>query len=211
RLLQIHSVGDWVQRRTLQSRSRIKSIDFAPSGDWLAAGTRDPGLEIWDLGSDAASRTLRAEGDHFDEMPGFVAFSPDNRLVACAGRGKNIAVFEIATGKLAAELSGHAHAPTAADFAPDGRLVSGGEERTLRLWSIPEQQCLATWVTVPADPRQGWTDQWVGYRASGEFVGSESLDRLVGWQTGGEVYTQPEIAGVRRRVDSLGFGPHQSH
>jgi len=91
-------------------------------------------------------------------------------------------------------------------FASTAENANDGEERTLRLWSIAEQQCLATWVTVPADPRQGWSDQWVGYRASGEFVSSESLDRLAGWQTAGEVYTHPEVAGVRRRVDSLVLG-----
>ena len=48
------------------------------------------------------SRTLIASGDHFETMPGFVAFSPDGRSLACGGHGSDIAVFDAATGSLLA-------------------------------------------------------------------------------------------------------------
>src|SRR5262249_24747408 len=132
--------------RTLKSRSQVMSLRFSPDGNLLAAGTSDPGLELWDLRRDADSRTLKASGDHFDKMPGWVLFSPDGRFVLTNGHGKDIAVFDPATAKLVTELRAHIHPATAAAFLPDGRLLSGGGERALRLWDVNRRQLLATWI-----------------------------------------------------------------
>ncbi len=202
RTVRMFDVASGMVGRTLTSRSYIESLAFSPDGALLAAGTRDPGLELWDLRADTASRTLKVLGDHFASMPGYVAFSRDGRFVVCGGHGKDIAVFDVAKGTLQSELRGHAHASTAAVFLPDGRLISGGEERTVRLWDLNQGKCLVTWTVVPADEKQHWADEWVGFKPSGEFVGSKKLDRLVGWQTGGEVIPGPEDAD-RRHVESL--------
>lgn len=188
--------------RTLTSRSRIKSLAFSPDGHQLAAGTRDPGFELWNLRTDSPSQTLKAPGDAFDSMPGFVAFSPDGRFVVCGGRGKDIAVFNAADGTLHCQMPGHAHPATAVAFLKDGRLASGGDDRTVRLWDPQQNKLLATWITMPADAAQQWIDQWIGYTPTGEFTGPENLNRLVGWQTGGEILTQPTAAG-HQRVDNI--------
>jgi WD40 repeat protein len=175
----------------------------------LAAGARTPGLELWNLRDDgreaAAGRIFVPPGDEeetIDSRAGFVAFSPDGRLIACAGHGKDIAVFDVASGELHRSLKGHIHPATAAAFLPDGRLVSGGEERTTRLWDIDRGELLATWISFPADEKQNWADEWVGFSPDGRFVGSAPLDRLVGWQSQGSVFLGAED-GVRRRVEGL--------
>lgn len=189
--------------RTLHSRSYIESLDLSPDGNWLAAGTRDPGMELWDLRTDAASRTLVATGDHFDAMAGFVAFSPDGRFVTCGGHGKDIAIFDVASGIIFKELRGHAHPAQRVAFLPDGRLVSGGEERMVKLWDPTAGTCLASWVVAPADAEQHWDDQWVGVDSSGNFVTSPKFDRLVGWLTGGDFLMGAESSERRRRVERL--------
>ena len=130
--------------RTLHSRSYIESLDLSPDGNWLAAGTRDPGMELWDLRTDGASRTLVATGDHFDAMAGFVAFSPDGRFVTCGGHGKDIAIFDVASGTLVKELSGHAHPATARGISsrrPAGQRRRGadGEDVGSRRRHVPGQ------------------------------------------------------------------------
>jgi WD40 repeat protein len=187
--------------RTLKSRGYIESLDFSPDSNLLAAGTREPGLELWDLRAGTASRSLMAAGDYVESTAGFVAFSPDGRFVVCTGHGKDIAVFEVATSKLHCELRGHWHPAMSAAFLPDGKLISGGSERTVRLWDANHNKLLATWIAMPADAKQNWSDEWIGFRPSGEFVGSADLKRLVGWQTGGEV-VGPQDA-TRRRVETL--------
>ncbi len=189
--------------RTLKSRSYIESIAFSPDANLLAVGTRDPGLELWDLHAGTSSHTLKAAGDFLASMPGFVAFSPDGRLVVCGGHGKDIAVFDAKSRLLRGELRGHAHPATAVAFLPDGRLVSGGGERMIKLWDANQNELIASWVTVPADDQQKWRDEWVGFTPSGQFVGSTRLDRLAGWLSGGDFLLGAVDGARRRRVDSL--------
>ena len=49
-----------------------------------------------------------------------------------------------ACGILFKELRGHAHPATRVAFLPDGRLVSGGEERMVKLWDPNVDKCLVT-------------------------------------------------------------------
>jgi WD40 repeat protein len=206
RTVRLFVAADGANVRALQSKSYIESIAFSSDGHWLATGTRAEGLELWDLRTDAGSRVLKAAGDYFETMPGFVAFSADGRLVACGGHGKDIAVFNVASGVLQLELRGHEHAATAAAFLPDGRLVSGGEEGAIRMWDPVEGKLLATWVTMPADANRKWADEWFGFTPGGRYVSSASQQRLVGWQSGGEIYIGRETPGHQRRVQRL-FDP----
>lgn len=188
--------------KTFASQDPIESLDFSPDGKRLVAGTSAKGLELWDLPS-GTSRTLKAAGDYLEPMPGFVAFSRDGRLVVCGGHGKDIAVFDAANGDLVCELSGHEHPASAAAFLPDGRLVSGGEERAIRMWEPQKRASLATWYVVPADPARSWTDQWIGYTPDGRYTGSQPLDRLAGWESGGEIFVGHGDGQRWRRVNSL--------
>ncbi len=188
--------------------SHIESLDFSPDGNLLAAGTRAKGLYIWDLRTGGAGQTWSADGDYVETMPGFVAFSPDGRRVACGGHGKDIAVFNVDSGQLECELSGHEHPPTAAVFLSNDRLVSGGEEGAIRLWDVSQRATLAIWYTVSADPTRNWQDEWVGFTPKGKFITSPASDRFVGWQHNGQLIIGDAGPGVTR-VESL-FAPAQA-
>jgi WD40 repeat protein len=187
--------------RMLPGHSAVESLVFSPDARILAAGRREAGIEVWNLDSDAPPRNLRAPGDYFGTMPGFIAFSLDGRLIACGGHGKDVALFDARSLSLVRELRGHAHAPTAAVFLPDGRLVTAGEERSLILWDPDQGSRLATWVYVPADPARGWNDEWIAFTPGGDYTGSASLARLGGLILGGEVVGPAK--GAMRPVDRL--------
>jgi WD40 repeat protein len=192
--------------RTMKSQSRLRSLEFSPDASMLAAGTRTPGLELWNMRTITPARILKSPGDADDveeTRQGFVAFSPDGRFVVCAGHGKDIAVFDAAKGTLHCELRGHIHPAIAAAFLPDGRLISGGEERTVRMWEPNQNKLLATWIAVPADAAQNWSDQWIGFTPSGQFVSSTPSDRLVGWLSGGEFTAEADAANRRHCLQTL--------
>ena len=64
-----------------------------------------------------------------------MAFSPDGRLLATAGRDNTARLRDPATGELLRTLTGHDSAVRGVAFSPDGRLLAtAGRDKTARVW-----------------------------------------------------------------------------
>jgi WD40 repeat protein/serine/threonine protein kinase len=66
-----------------------------------------------------------------------VAWSPDGRRLASAGRGPDIEIWDPATGKILGLLHGHTDWVLGLAWSPDGaRLAAGSADRTVRVWDM---------------------------------------------------------------------------
>ncbi|MGD2166170.1 MAG: WD40 repeat domain-containing protein [Anaerolineae bacterium] len=108
----------------------ICSLDFAPDGRTLAAGSGDASVHLWRVVDGTHVRSLKA---HTNDVVS-VAYSPDGEKLATASLDGATRLWEMATGTMIHERDGSA-AATGVAFSLDGSLLavttSTGERQLL--------------------------------------------------------------------------------
>ncbi len=106
------------------------SAAIAPDGTWLATGSDDGEVRIWD-----ANGTLRASLTGHDGPVHAVAIAPDGTLLTTAGDDGTVRIWS-ADGAPRATISTSQPWPVrAVAIAPDGTwLATAGDDGTIRIW-----------------------------------------------------------------------------
>lgn len=123
-------------------------LDFNPSGNLLADGSRMDGVPLWDVSS-GQSRILqgplakKGDGEYVSESYGLVCFSPDGNILAAGDDGNaifsrrisSVTLWDVSTTKVLRTFGAHEEGVTALCFSPSGNtLASAGGDRTIKLW-----------------------------------------------------------------------------
>jgi WD40 repeat protein len=160
---------------SLQPLAALRHPDRATAvafwGGSLASGGADGVIRRFSL---PAGGPLNSFAAH----PGAVqalAASPDGKLLASCGSPQDNAVrLWSLDGKLVRALQGHGAECNALAISPDGTLLaSGSDDRTIRLWRLPEGEPLATLKGHSGDVHG------LAIAPDGSLLASVSADRTV--------------------------------
>lgn len=109
---------------------------YSPDGVLFATGGRNADLYIWEGGTGYEFYTLKG---HTGPVTGLAWRADSNVLASCSEDGQVI-LWEMTEGKEVKKWNAHPGGAESVDFAPDGRLVTGGRDKTVKIWTADGQQ-----------------------------------------------------------------------
>lgn len=93
-----------VQERRLTGHTDwVKSVAFNPDGTWVASGSKDKTVRIWNLKTGACRTTLQRHMDNVNA----VAVTPDGMRVLSASDDQSVGVWDVTSGRELKKLVGH--------------------------------------------------------------------------------------------------------
>jgi WD40 repeat protein/beta-lactamase regulating signal transducer with metallopeptidase domain len=134
RVLDVNN-GELVGQLMAGSRGAVQQVCFSTDGEYLLVAC-DEGVRLW---QEQRGQRPRIVWEIALDRATSAAFAADGRHIAVGGRDATVHICDAATGKEIAVLRGHAGPVWTVTFSPDGhQLLSGGDDGTLRLWSVPK-------------------------------------------------------------------------
>ncbi|CCH96461.1 serine/threonine-protein kinase [Microcystis aeruginosa] len=184
--------------KTLTGHSdSVQSVVYSPDGRYLASGSSDKTIKIWETATGTELRTLTGHS----MTVWSVAYSPDGRYLASGSLDKTIKIWEVATGKVRT-LTGHYMTFWSVAYSPDGRyLASGSSDKTIKIWETATGKELRT---LAGHSKGVWS---VVYSPDGRYLASGSSDKTIKiWEvaTGQELRT---LTGHSEGVLSVAYSP----
>ncbi len=108
----------------------ITAVEFSPDGVLLATGDRNNGLVVWESQTGREYFDLRGHTAAITD----VSWRLDSNVVASASEDGSIKLWELENGGNIKSIAAHGGGVESLRFARDGRFVSTGRDRIVRVW-----------------------------------------------------------------------------
>ena len=175
----------------------VESLAFSRDGRYLASGSYDKTVKVWDLQTGKVKRTFSG---HEAWVP-TVAFHPTDALVASGSGDKTIRInrYNRQTEPIVIREHNGIHAVA---FSPDGEhVVAGGFGGGLRLWHVRSSDWRRTYQGHESDVHA------VAFSPDGALLASGSADQTIRLWNVGSGKTVRVLEGHQDWVLSFTFSP----
>ncbi|MCD4785543.1 MAG: protein kinase [Candidatus Eremiobacteraeota bacterium] len=134
----------WKCLRTLKGHSSdVNSVAFSPDGKYMASGSNDKTIKMWNKDTGKCLRTLKGHSSDINS----VKFSPDSKYIASGSYDHTIKIWDADSGECLRTLKGHSGSVYSVAFSPDGKYIaSGGWDKTIKIWDADTGECLKTLI-----------------------------------------------------------------
>jgi WD40 repeat protein len=177
----------------------VDSLAWSFDGKKVAA-RRTFGFCVWDAASGKLIRAIRTTGASSDadvNAPRFgdfhpICFSPDGKLIATETATFTVRLWDIASGKMVRELSGHTDAISGLAFYPGGKiLLSTALDGRLCIWDISTGTLKGTLRFLPSVKPKARGFEWIVNTPGREFVMSPEAKASLRWWDGQRSCQEP--------------------
>ncbi|KAJ8133537.1 hypothetical protein O1611_g93 [Lasiodiplodia mahajangana] len=121
-------------------QGQIMSIAISPDGRWLASGSDDYTIKIWDVVVGACIQTF--EGHNRGILS--IAVSSDGRWLASGSSDRTIKIWDLSMGVCTRTLEGHTDMLRSVAISPSGSWVSASMDGTMKIWDPETGACQKT-------------------------------------------------------------------
>jgi WD40 repeat protein len=180
------------QNQMTQHRGGVLTVDISPDGQWIATGSNDRTVKLWNR----EGRLLQTLA-HSDTIHG-LAFTADSQQVVTGSLDGKVRVWDL-DGREVHRINAHNQPVWGVSTSPDGQwIASAGGDNTVKLWH--PDGTLAQTLPTPGNP---WA---VVFSADSQIIIAAQRDgTLQRWRLDGA--SLPPLVGHRSHVWDVDICP----
>ena len=161
----------------IQDCGFVNDVSYSHDGKRILVTSMSHGILVYDSKTGSEIQKIRVGGN-----PLCARYSLDDNLIAVgtqlsngvSSEASSIYFLDASTGEVLKELEGHMGSVRSVAFSPYGeKLVSGSDDKTVKLWDVETGELLRTYEGHKAEVIS------VAYSPDGKYIASGSLDGTV--------------------------------